>query len=294
MRHVTSLIDRMRLEAPEMNRAERSVAEIILADIDGATRISTKDLSTQAQVSEPTVVRFARRMGCDGFTDFKIRLAQEYAIGRMYLAAERQQPADTGNEVAEHVYNATVQALAMAFNDHDPQAIEAAVDVLDKARRVFCFGVGGSSANVAAEAENRLFRLDVAASSTADPYQQRVMAATCGPEDVLLIFSVTGKPRSLLDSAEIARSQGAGVVAVTDPPSPLAALASVLVPLQAFDEEKFFYMPNRGRYGQLFLLDCMATLLGARRMKIVSKKLWRARATLIALHGSTEGQPIGD
>jgi RpiR family carbohydrate utilization transcriptional regulator len=109
MRHATSLIDRMRHEAPEMTRADRSVAEIILADIDGATRISTKDLATQAQVSEPTVVRFARRMGCDGFTDFKIRLAQEYAIGRMYLAAERQQPADTGNEVAEHVYNATVQ-----------------------------------------------------------------------------------------------------------------------------------------------------------------------------------------
>ena len=129
---------------------------------------------------------------------------------------------------------------------------------------------------------------------SADPYQQRVMAATCGPDDVLLIFSVTGKPRSLLDSAEIARSQGAGVIAVTHPPSPLAELASVLVPLQAFDEEKFFYMPNRGRYGQLFLLDCIATLLGARRMKGISKKLWRARATLIALHGSTEGQPIGD
>jgi RpiR family carbohydrate utilization transcriptional regulator len=277
-----------------MSRAERNVATIILSDIDAATRVSTKNLAEQAEVSEPTIIRFARRMGCDGFTDFKIRLAQDYAIGRMYLVAERQEPAQNGRAVAEHVYEATAQALASAFSQRDPAALENAVDALDKARRVFCFGVGGSSANVAREAENRLFRLDVAASAMCDPYQQRIAAATCSASDALLIFSVTGKPRSLVDSAEIARDLGAAVIAITSPDSPLAKHGTVVVPLHAFDEEKFFYMPNRGRYGQLFVLDCLATLLGARRMSTVSKKLWRARRTLVALHGPTDSQPIGD
>jgi len=294
MRNPTSLIDRMRLELPEMNRADRAVADVILHDIDAATRLSTKELAGRADVSEPTVIRFARRMGCEGFTDFKIRLAQDYAIGRMYLVAERSVPAETGREVAEHVYEATAQALASAFSQRDPAALEAAADALDKARRIFCFGVGGSSANVAQEAENRLFRLDLAASATADPYKQRIVAATAGPGDALLIFSVTGKPRSLLDAAEIARGFGAAVVSVTAPGTPLADRSTLVVPLVAFDEEKFFYMPNRGRYGQLFVLDCLATLIGARRMKSVAKKLWRARMTLVDLHGSTESQPVGD
>jgi Helix-turn-helix domain, rpiR family len=111
MRQVSSLIDTMRLLAPEMSRAERNVANIILSDVEAATRISTKSLAAQAEVSEPTIIRFARRMGCDGFTDFKIRLAQDYALGRMYITAERQEPAKTGWAVAEHVYEATAQAL---------------------------------------------------------------------------------------------------------------------------------------------------------------------------------------
>lgn len=294
MRHQTSLIDRLRMELPHFKRADRAVAEIVLDDIDAATRISISDLSGRAGVSEPTVIRFARRMGCDGFSDFKIRLAQDYAIGRMYIAAERTSPAETGRDVLDQVYEATAQALASAFAQRDAAALEKAAGIIHRGRRIFCFGVGGSSANVALEAENRLFRLDLAVSATADSYKHRVIASTADPEDVLLIFSVTGRPRSLVDSAEIATSLGVSVIAVTDPSSPLAGKASVVVPLLAFDEEKFFYMPNRGRYGQLFVLDCLATLVGAWRRNAVARKLWRARANLASLHGSTDSQPVGD
>jgi RpiR family carbohydrate utilization transcriptional regulator len=96
------------------------------------------------------------------------------------------------------------------------------------------------------------------------------------------------KPRSLVDSAEIAQSQGAAVIAVTNPDSELAKHSDVVIPLHTFDEEKFFYMPNPGRYGQLYVLDCLETLLGSRRMKSVSKKLWHARRILVDLHGPTD------
>ncbi len=226
-------------------------------------------------------------------------LQQLAAAGYPFLAlkqikAERTTPAETGSDVADQVYEATTQALASAFAQRDTAALEKAAEILHRGRRIFCFGVGGSSANVALEAENRFFRLDMAVSATADSYKHRVIASTVDPQDVLLIFSVTGRPRSLVDGAEIATSLGASVIAVTDPSSPLAARASVVVPLIAFDEEKFFYMPNRGRYGQLFVLDCLATLVGAWRRNTVGKKLWRARSNLVSLHGTTDSQPVGD
>lgn len=294
MGNQTSLIDRLRIENDEMNRADRAITEVILRDIEAATRLPIKELAAKAQVSEPTIVRFTRRLGCEGFTDFKIRLAQDFAIGRMYIAAERGSAAETGPDVAEQVYEATVQALANAFAQRDPAALEKAADILHHSKRIFCFGVGGSSANVAREAENRLFRLNLAVSATSDPYKQRIIASTAGEDDALFIFSVTGRPRSLLDSARLGASSGAKVITVTHPGSPLALAATVNVPLVAFDEEKFFYMPHRGRYGQLFVLDCIATLIGARRRTSVGKKLWRARAALVDLHGSADSQPVGD
>ena len=273
----TSVIDEIWRAAPGLHAAERRVAEAVLADIDAATRMTTKELSGLAGVSEPTVVRFARRMGSGGFTDFKLRLSQDFAVARMFVLPQHASLAGDAKAVASQVYEATAQALAYSFAQRNPAALERASEALHAARRVFCMGVGGGSAAVAEEAENRLFRFDVAASAIIDPYRQRIAAALCGQDDVLLIFSVTGRPHSLVDSARLAAEAGAVVVVVTRPGSPLAEAGTILIPLDVPDHRLHFEMPNRSRYGQLYILDCLATLLGAQRLEASAARLRRAR-----------------
>jgi RpiR family carbohydrate utilization transcriptional regulator len=289
-----SLIDHMRETAPSLNKAERRVADIVLADIEAATRMTTKDLSQRAAVSEPTIVRFARRMGGSGFTDFKMRLSQDFATGRMFVLPERGALPQDAATIATQVYEATAQALAYSFAQRDPGALAAAAAAIHTARRVFCFGVGGSSANVASEAENRLFRFDVSAGAIIDPYRQLIAAALCEAGDVLLMFSVTGKPSSLLESARLARDHGATIISVTRPTSPLAAESTIVIALDIPDDDRRVEIPNRSRYGQLYILDCIATLLAAKRLASAGPKLHRARNALLALQGKTTQQPIGD
>lgn len=294
MSSARSLIDEMRQQLGQLNPAERRLAEVVLADISGATRSTTRELSRRAAVSEPTVVRFARRMGNTGFTAFKLRLSEDFATGRMFIPSDP--PATTQDPVviASQVYEATAQALSFSFAQRDPGALAAAAEAIHAARRVFCFGVGGSSANVAAEAANRLFRFGVGVSAVIDPYSQAVTAALCGAQDALLVFSVTGKPPSLLSGAELARQQGAAVIVVTRPGSPLAAASTVLIGLDIPDHDRRPEIPNRSRYGQLYVLDCLATLVGARRLDAAAPGLHRAREALLAVHGPTPQQPIGD
>ncbi|MFO1068879.1 MAG: SIS domain-containing protein [Geminicoccaceae bacterium] len=290
----TSLIERIRLAADQLNRAERRVADSVLGDIDAATRMSIKDLAGIAAVSEPTIVRFARRMGCDGFSDFKLRLTQDHAIARMFVLNEEETLPDDAATVAASVYEAAAQALAHSYAQRDVSALERAADAIERARRLWCFGVGGSSAMIAAEAENRFFRYDIAVSSSSDPYRQRMVAALAEPGDAILIFSVTGKPRSLVEAANTARELGAAVIGVTRPNTPVAAECSVVVPLEILDHEKHLQIPSRTRYGQLLMLDCLATMVGSRRLPRSADKLRRVRSTIIAVHGPTEQQPLGD
>ncbi len=289
-----SLIDGMRQALPALNPAERRVAEAVLRDISAATRLTTQDLSRLAAVSEPTVVRFARRMGSKGFTDFKMRLSEDYATGRMFVMSDPPAPSQDLGAIAGQVYEATAQALAYAFAQRDPDALAAAADAINRARRLFCLGVGGSSAHVAAEAANRLFRFDISASAVSDPYAQAITAAMCSRDDALLVFSVTGRPASLLSAAALARQEGAAVIAVTRPDSPLAAGCSVLIGLDIPDDDRRPEIPNRSRYGQLYILDCLATLVAATRLAASAARLGRARDALTALHGPTRQQPIGD
>jgi RpiR family carbohydrate utilization transcriptional regulator len=147
---------------------------------------------------------------------------------------------------------------------------------------------------MAQEMENRLFRFDIHATSLVDAYKQRIAAATCEARDVLLIFSVTGRPHTLIDCATVAVGAGGVVISVTRKGSPLAAASSILLPLDIPDNDRRFEIPNRTRYGQLYVMDCLATLVAARRQRRSAPKLRRLRSSLLQLHGTTDQQPIGD
>ena len=294
MNRPTSLIEAIEQIAPSLKKAERRVAETVLQDIEGTTRTSIKSFAAQAQVSEPTVMRFARRVGCDGFSDFKLRLAQDFAVGRMYIEAERKVQAGDVETTAQRVYQSGVEAIATAFAGLEERVLAEAASIVAKAGRVVCLGVGGSSAIMAQEMENRLFRFGLPVTSSADAYKQSMLAAIAEKDDAFVLFSVTGKPHSLVDAAEVARSRGAGVIAVTAPHSPLAARASLLLALDIPGDEVHFNFPNRTRYGQLLIIDCLSALVGALKQPGAARKLHRIRTTLLALHGHTEAQPIGD
>jgi RpiR family carbohydrate utilization transcriptional regulator len=294
MNFAPSVIDSLRQVLGELKKAERRVAETVLQDIEAATAMTIRELAERAQASEPTVMRLARRMGATGFADFKMRLSRDFATGRMFVPSETAAPARDPALIASQVYEATAQALAYAFAQRDPAALAAAAATIDAASRVFCLGVGGSSAVLAAEAENRLFRFGVAASALVDPYRQVIAAAMCEAGDVLLVFSVTGKPHCLIESARLATARGAAIIAVTRKESPLAQESRIVIGLDIPDNDRRLEIPNRTRYGQLYALDCLVTTVGTRRLAAAAPRLNEARRALLALHGPTAQQPIGD
>jgi RpiR family carbohydrate utilization transcriptional regulator len=292
--HTESIIDELRRGLGHLNKAERQVADVILHDIELATTLTIKQLAATAEVSEPTVVRLARRLGCSGFPNLKMRLSQDFAVARMFLRPELAQKPRDAQSVGQQIYEAATQTLDHVVANHDPDALERAATLIDAGERLFCLGTGGSSANMAQEAENRLFRFGVSTSALIDPYRQRMAAAASNQTEVFLIISMTGQPQALLDCATLARERGAKVICITRTGSPLAGASDVLIALDIPNQENDFQLPNRSRYGQLFLIDCLATLVGARRMDGALPQLKRMRTALVSLHGPTEQQPIGD
>ncbi|WIY53251.1 MurR/RpiR family transcriptional regulator [Devosia sp. YIM 151766] len=288
------LLERLQIASETLANAELEVARTILADPDWVSRSSIKALAAKAGVSEPTVIRLARKLGCSGYSDFKLRLAEDLVVTRMFLSPDalvrNSQPAS----IAERMYEAATRTMTEAMAMLNEKAFENAVKLLSKARRVQCFGVGGSSAIMAQEAENRLFRLGVAVQACADPYKSRMIAAIMAPEDVLLCFSATGKPVSVIDSAEIARANGVKVIAVTPAGSALSEVADVTLAVSVFNDEVYFNLPSPTRYAQLYLLDCLAAAMAVELGPHSFQNLKNIRRTLSGLHGTMKFQPIGD
>ncbi|SFT99900.1 MurR/RpiR family transcriptional regulator [Sedimentitalea nanhaiensis] len=276
-----------------LRHAERKVADVIMTDPEQVMSLSIKAFAARAEVSEPTVLRFVRKLGCSGYSDFKLRLARETAVAKMYIDAPSVAANTNVSDIVTRMSEAAKAALDQATNELDTQVLEAIATALNESRRVFCFGTGGTSAILAEEAENRFFRLGLSVQATSDGYRQQMTAAVSGPGDVLLVFSVTGRPTHLVSCAADASANGAKVIAITRPESPLAEQAHLVLTMDTVDQEAFYNLPNQARYAQLFALDCIAGHLAILRSES-AENLSRIRLTLSRLHGHVERQPIGD
>jgi len=285
------ILDRLRALLPELHSAEHEAARLILEDADWVTDNSIKTLATRAGVSEPTVMRLCRKLDCAGFSDFKIKLAQDLTLTRVFEEAGRA--ATAPDTLSGAVLEAASRAMNRVADRLDQGTLERAAEHVAAARMIYCFGVGGSSAVLAAELENRLFRLKKPAQATCDPYRQRMVASIADAHDVILCLSATGKPTSMVDAAALATSNEAVVVSVTEANSPLAEVSTHTLAVGVHDDEIYFGMPTSMRYAQLFTIDSlMATV--ATKLPDSATHLRDIRRTLAALHGPSRLQPIGD
>ncbi len=250
-----TLLTRIGSALPGLSKADKRIAAVVLDKPEAATTSSIAVLARQADVSEPTVNRFCKKFGAQGFPDFKLKLAQCLASGRTFLS----QGIEVGDSPATYgrkIFDSTLNALSAVRNELDERLIEAVVTQLVAARRIHFFGLG-ASASVAKDAEHKFFRFDLPVSFHEDVLMQRMLAAAGTGGDVFFIVSYTGRTRELLDTAQLAVAGGACVIAMTAPDSPLAKQSQMVIPVKV-DENTEIYTPMTSRLVQLAMLDVLA------------------------------------
>jgi len=180
LKQVDSCLDSLR-------PSERKVADYVLNNSERVIGMRIVDLAAAAQVSEPTVIRFCRAVGCNGFQAFKLALAQ---TGTQEPKVDTFDLSELHNarEYTAKVFESTMQTLAAVKDSIDCEAIEAAVEALCSARRVEFYGFGASS-SVAIDAQHKFFRLQISSAAHSDPHIQAMSAMSLSNEDVVVAIS---------------------------------------------------------------------------------------------------------
>lgn len=272
------LLKRVEDQRSALSPSERRVAELALERPEELIYASLAVVAGQAGVSEPTVVRFCRSVGCTGFQDFKLQLAQSMASHFPY--ADLPIDADAGVvDYATKVFDATLDTLVRLRRDLDVTAVERAVEHLTAARKIEFYGLGASG-SVAQDAQHKFFRLPVPCVAYSDPHMQTMSAATLGREDVVVAISHTGRTRELLESVEVARRSGATILAVTSTGSPLAALADVAIGVDV-PEDTDLYTPMTSRMAHLAVIDVLALGVALRGGRGTAERLRHMKESLV-------------
>ena len=244
------------------SKSERKVAEVIIASPQVAIHSSIATLARMAEVSEPTVNRFCRRLDTKGFPDFKLHLAQSLANGTPYV--NRNVNEDDGPDAyTSKIFESTMACLDVAKNSLDTSLINRAVDVLTQAKKISFFGLGASS-SVAHDALNKFFRFNIPVSCFDDIVMQKMSCINSNDGDVIVLISHTGRTKALVEVASLARENDAFVIALTALNSPLAEQSNLVLSM-GVPEDTDIYMPMASRIAQLVLIDVLATGFTLRR-----------------------------
>jgi RpiR family carbohydrate utilization transcriptional regulator len=257
--------------------AERRVADLVLERPHELLKLSLAAVASQAQVSEPTVIRCCRSLGCHGFADFKMRMAQNLASGQLFMHSDVS-PGDSVAEMAAKVFGKAARTLLQVRSQLDPARLETAIALLCAARRVECYGLG-SSGIVAADAQHKLFRLGLPSVAYSDAHVHGMAATMLRPGDVVLAFSASGRTVDLISSVDLARESGADVIGITALGAPLAERCSVALEL-LIDEDTDIYTPMTTRLAQLTVIDTLVVGVALRQGPELLTRLQRARESL--------------
>ena len=265
---------------PDLRKSERKVAEFVLKDPLNVIRMRIVDLAQQSGVSEPTVVRFCRAVGCKGFQDFKLALAQQLASSPSYgqIAVTES---DSTREYTHKVFDSTVDTLLKVRDSLVLEKLEAAVAAINAADRVEFYGFGASAA-VAFDAQHKFFRLQITSAAYSDPHLQNMSATSLRPGDVVFAISQSGRTQALLDSMERVKKAGGIVIGLAPSDSPVARSATIGTDVDA-KEDIQIYTPLSSRIAHLAVIDVLAIGVAQKKGPQLDAHLRQLQAGLSSL-----------
>jgi DNA-binding MurR/RpiR family transcriptional regulator len=275
----------------QFSPSEQRIADILLDHFDFAVNASIIELAERAEVSPPTVTRFCRRLGCQSFSDFKVRLAKTAFIGVRYLNPEAKstEPAD----VAEDVITKAQNALFGLHRALDPVVLDKAAERLSNAGMIYAFGSGGNSSMIATEFQNRLFRLGSRVTASNDHNMQLMMTAAAQPQDVIIGSSFSGRNQELVRCFALARENGIGTIALTQSRSPVADAAGLVIGIDIPEGDNIF-RPTSTRFAFLAVVDVIASLVAYRNRKRSTPTLRHIKQQLVEHRDGDDRQILGD
>jgi DNA-binding MurR/RpiR family transcriptional regulator len=207
---------------------QRRIAHSLVQHADSAAYLSAAEVAALAEVSQPSVTRFAMALGYDGYPALRRRL-RELANGANG-AAGATPDADTDIQRAVRAEADTLRQLADGLAETD--RIEAAGALLAATHPLPVLGLRAAAplaayfGYFAAKVRPDVRVLDGGGSHLTDRLEQaRAAGATA-----MLAIVLPRYPREAVDAVREARAAGLAVVAITDSPvSPVADHADVVL-----------------------------------------------------------------
>ena len=214
--------------------AQRAIADVLMADPLLGALWGIESMAERSNVSVGTVIRFAKRLGYKGFSEFRGALREACSARSEEAELERLEVPQDMLGTLGGVVHRDGEHLSRLIQAVDPAMLESAAHLLVASdhRVILGRGVGHVMGLIFA------FYLTQAGVPciAALPSDFSNQVANLGHKDLLVVISFSPYSRETVDAASFAKENGVPVLAFSDrKDSPLAPFADILIPVPSED-----------------------------------------------------------
>jgi len=239
---------REELKNARLTKTSKRIGAFILDHETDACFMTSTELAQELEVSEASVIRFARALGYSGYMEFQKHLRKSHTerLGRIssavavpYERLQASMASEGGDYIQEFLMN-TQTNITSVIRNNPKAAFDAAIDLLVGSRRRY---IVASRANTGVAAYcNLLLRHQLSDVIPTWESSVNVIDHMCDitREDCVILFSFPRYSEMDRQAMLLAEHAGAKILVITDRPSaPLAQFATALLTVDV-DTNTFF------------------------------------------------------
>lgn len=202
----------------KLSKGQKIIANYIMNDYDKAAFMTAAKLGETLNISESTVVRFAIKLGYDGYRDLQNQLQELIknkltTLQRLNLADDDY---DTNEDTLIKIMEKDMDNIKKTIGAIDPTSFQEAIDLMLGAKNIYTLGLRSSTflAGYLSFYLNFLFdNIRLVSSGANDVFEQMLKI---GPGDVIVIITYPRYSQRTIEVLNYAKEKGATIIAITD------------------------------------------------------------------------------
>lgn len=182
-----------------LNKSDNEILSYCIRNNRKVSDMKVQEVAQALYTSPASVIRFCKKLGFSGFSEFKAAL-------KMEMHQEEKTPKVNSIDFLKDIHKTTRLI--------QEETVMEILELIHTKRRIELFAVG-SSRTVANEFAKRLQLIEKSAYCYDDSTLMNIRAKQLGAEDLVVAMSVSGETSLLIAAANMAKSRGATIVSIT-------------------------------------------------------------------------------
>lgn len=201
-----SVIDLVDAMSNQFTNVDWKIGQFMASHPSEFCSMTAAEIANSAGVSDASVIRFAQKIGFDGFQELRSRFKRE-------LAGAQDAQNETKGDLSP-LHSLFSQTLSMLFESITAESTDTFVSLADSCDTVLVCG-SGRIANLAQIVAMKLMLLKIKAQPITDPNMMNIQASFSDKKTLFLLLDVSGDTEALTKAATMARAQGSMVATIS-------------------------------------------------------------------------------